>query len=164
MTKTYNVVSNQNLNNLFKRSKYYKVDLGTAITMEKNGERIISDKDHFAASYNYQYKTFIYAQGKIGNIRFYTDHGILEDKIAAYLDLEEFVFDYDKDYVAKKGVESYIGHILKQVDELNSERIETIKQEQEDKKTKVGTPDKLKMNPGSVTYEDLQAYIRNKRI
>jgi hypothetical protein len=167
MKKTYYVVTNLKIIQEFKKSRYFRVSLGMSVTTEKNGERILSDKDSFAASYNYQYKTSIYAQGMIGNIRFYVDHYIREDKIAAYLDLEEFVFDYDESFIKEKGIDAYIGHLLINVDE----RFEKIKQkEKEDyeKKVnappKVGDPNKLINNPGAVTYEDIMEYMRKKRI
>ena len=56
----------------------------------------LSNKDDFAFYYNNMYKTTIYAQGSIGNIKFYTDHFIKDDKVAFYYDKEEFIFDFDE--------------------------------------------------------------------
>lgn len=132
-----------------------------AITMERNGERILSDKDHFSASYNYQYKTTIYAQGNIGNIKFYTDHFIKDDKMAFYYELEEFVFDYDNQFISEKGMDAFLGHILKNVDDMYIER--TSKGKEDVKIQKPGKADLLTTNPGAVTYEDIKAYVQSKR-
>jgi len=163
MVKTYNVVTNQKVIQTIKKSKYFKVNLGMAVTMEKNGERIISDKDQFSISYNFQYKTTIYAQGNVGNIRFYLDYGIHEDILAIYYDLEEFLFDYDQDFIAHKGVDAYIGYLLKEVDDRYHEKVQKDKEKAEEKNQKIGSPDKLTINPGAVTYEDIQAYMKTKR-
>lgn len=167
MKKTYYIVTNLKIIQEFKKSRYFRVNLGMSVTMEKNGERILSDKDQFAASYNYQYKTSIYAQGMIGNIKFYIDHYIKEDKIAAYLELEEFVFDYDENFIKEKGIDSYIGHILMNVDEKFDDRKKKEKEEYDKKvsgPTRYGDPDKLIKSPGSVTYEDIVEYMKRKRI
>ena len=163
--KTYNVVTNYRIIQKIKEgSKYYRVNLGMAVTMpDKSGERVMSDKDHFSVSYNYQYKTTIYAQGNIGNIKFYTDHFIKEEKMAFYYDLEEFIFDYDREFVAEKGIDAYLGHVLKSVDEMYEEIVKKKKEEKENP-IKKGTPDMIINNPGAVSYEDIKAYIQSKKV
>lgn len=164
MRKEYFVVTNQTIMNEIKRSKYFKVNLGFSITLEKNEERVLNDQDKFAISYNYQYKTTILAKGSIGNIKFYVDYGILEDHLAFYYDLEEFVFDLDKDFIKENGLDAFLGRCLRLVDEGYEKIKKDQKEKEELKDLKVGTPDKLKLNPGAVTYEDLQAYIKSKRM
>lgn len=164
MKKEYNIVTNYKIITEIKRSKYFKTNLGMSVTMDKNGERLISDKDLFAASYGYQYKTSIYAQGTIGNIKFYIDHYIKEDKIAAYLNLEEFVFDFDPKYIMEKGIDSYLGYILKSVDQQYEERTNKIKKEAEEKEKKMANPELVITNPGAVTYDDIKAYLQKKRL
>ena len=135
-----------------------------SITMEKNGERLLSDKDQFAASYNFHYKASILAKGNIGGIKFYVDYYINEDKIVFYYNLEEFLFDYDKKLAIEKGgIDPYLGYLLKQVDELYEERMGINKQKSEEP-IKSGNPDMLIKNPGSVTYEDVKKYIQQKKI
>lgn len=164
MTKIYNVVTNYRINQEIKdSSKYYRVNLGTAVTMERNGERVLSDKDHFSRSYNHQYKTTIYSQGNIGNIRFYTDHFIREDKMAFYYELEEFVFDCDYEFISEKGIDAYLGHLLKNVDDMYQDRMNKNREIAENKQ-KIGNPDILTKNPGAVTYEDIKAYMQTKKI
>ena len=163
MKREYFVVTSQTIMNEIKRSKYFKVNLGFSITLEKNEERVLNDQDKFAISYNYQYKTTILAKGSIGNIKFYVDYGILEDHLAFYYDLEEFVFALDKEFIRENGLDAFLGKCLRLVDE-GYENIKKSRKEKENKEIKIGTPDKLTLNPGSVTYEDLQAYIKSKRI
>lgn len=162
--QTYNIVTNQKIIGTIKKSKYFKVNLGMAVTMEKNGDRVISDKDKFSVSYNYQYKTTIYAQGNVGNIKFYTDYFIKEDKLALYCDLEEFLFDYDESYIIEKGIDSFLGKILKEADDLYKERVQKTKEDKEIKEEKVGDPNILAKNPGAVSYSDIQAYLKNRKI
>ena len=167
MKKSYYIVTNEKIIQFFKKSKYFKVNLGMSVTLEKNGERLLSDKDTFAASYNYQYKTCIYAKGLIGNIKFYLDYYIKEDKIAAYLDLEEFIFDFDQNFIIEKGIDAYIGHILLQVDNMYEEKK---RKEREEYERKINNPvvagkaEKLIKNPGAVRYEDIVEYMKSKKI
>lgn len=162
---SYNIVTNSKGIRAFRTSKYFVVNLGMSVTMfDKQGERVISDKDHFAVSYNYQYKTTIYAQGNIGGLKFYTDHGIHNDntKIAIYYDLEEFIFDYDEKKIIENGIDSYIGYLLKSVDTMYEERMNLNKVKEEEKEKSVGVPEKLTMNPGNVNYDDIKEYLKNK--
>jgi hypothetical protein len=112
---TYNIVTNFEINQFLKQySKYYKVDLGQSITMEsRSGDRVLNKNDQFAFVYNTYYKAHIVRQGKIGDIIFYTDYRIKEDVVALYIDNEEFMHSFDSAMVREKGVDAYLGHILK---------------------------------------------------
>ena len=48
----YNVVTNSRLIAEFKKSKYFRTNLGIVNTVEKNGNRLLNDKDKFAHFYN----------------------------------------------------------------------------------------------------------------
>ena len=112
MNEPFNIVTSFNIISEIKvGSKYFRVNLGLASTVEsqKSGDRVLNDKDQFAYSYNNQYKTTIYAQGNIGNIRFYTDHYIKDDVLAVYYNLEEFVIPFDRNLVREKGIDAMIG-------------------------------------------------------
>lgn len=163
MLKSYNVVTNQNVIHSIKKSQYFRINLGMAVSMEKNGERILSDKDQFSISYNYQYKTIIYAQGNIGNIRFYLDYGITDDKIAVYYELEEFLFDYDKTFIIEKGIDAFVGFMLKSVDDQYKEMMKRNREKSEERVQKVGNSEMLIKNPGSVTYEDVKKYMQERK-
>lgn len=166
MNKVYYIVTNQKIIDLFKQSRYFKVNLGMAITQDKNGERVISDKDTFAVSYNYQYKTHIMAKGMVGNIRFYLDHGINNNDniIAGYYELEEFIFELDTDFINEKGIDAYLGHILMAIDDKYKSQMDEQKKAYQESKAKVGNPDILKANPGAVTYEDIKEYLKKKNL
>lgn len=161
-----NIVTNREIIDYIKRnSKYFKVNLGFSATVEdKSGERILSHKDEFAYSYNVYYKTIIYAQGNIGKIRFYTDHQILEKKIAVYLELEEFLYEFDVKEIEELGnIDNYLGKIIGEVEE----KVKKIKEEKDIKDIKEedykkGDADKIFKNPGAVSYEDLKEYLRRK--
>ena len=90
------IVSNFQVLQSFKNSRYFRVSLGLVPTVEKNGSRIYNDKDKFAKFYNMQYNTTIYGQGNVGDIRFYVDHYIKGTSFAVYTeDLQEFLFELD---------------------------------------------------------------------
>lgn len=160
-----NIVTNFQLVNLIKAgSKYFRVNLGLVQTVEKNGGRTYNEKDRFAWFYNTRYSTTIYGQGNVGDIKFYTDHYIKEQVLAVYYgdNFEEFVFDFDVAYVNSKGVDAYLGNLLKECDA----RFEELKQKNELKKLEEkpkGDPSKIKNNPGQVSWEDLKAYMEEKR-
>ena len=160
----YSIVTNFRINQSFKsKSKYFKVSLGQVSTTDSNsGDRVYSQKDTFAYFYNTTYKTTIYGQGSIGNIKFYTDHYITEDHIAMYYDKEEFIFDYDEKMVKEKGVDFYLGNLIKTIETEYKHRLEKEEEVKEEIKKQVGDPDKVLNNPGAVTYADLKAYLDKK--
>jgi hypothetical protein len=156
----YNIVSNQKIINLFKTSKHFKFSLGyTSTKKDKSGDLVLNEKDDFAYFYNIRYKTTIVGQGLIGNISFYIDYYIQDDLIAFYYNKEEFIFDLDLEIINKKGIDFYLGHLIKNCSEQMSERNQEDKRKEEDKKAYI---DKVLKNPGAVTYEDLQKYMQEK--
>jgi hypothetical protein len=168
MNEAFNIVTNFDIIREIKSgSKYFKVNLGLSSTInsQKSGNRILNEKDQFAYSYNNQYKTTIYAQGNIGNIRFYTDHYIKDDVLAVYYNLEEFIIPFDRNLVMEKGIDAMIGLVLKTVKDQYQERQDKIEKEKKamNENKREGNPDLVHLNPGSVTYEDLKAYIEKKR-
>jgi hypothetical protein len=163
---TYNIVTNYKIIQIIKSgSKYYRVNLGYSATLESNNsERVLSQKDEFAYFYNTMYRTTISGQGNIGNIKFYSDHYILEDKIAFYYSKEEFIFDFDSKLVKEKGVDFYLGHLIKEIETEYQERLKKKEEEIEIKKNIVGNPNNIIKNPGAATYEDLLAYMEKQRL
>ena len=81
----------------FKKSRYFRVNLGLVQTIDKGGRRLFNEKDKFSHFYNNQYRTTIYGQGNIGDIKFYTDHFIKDDTFAVYYTdtFEEFLFNFN---------------------------------------------------------------------
>lgn len=162
----YNIVTNYKINQVFKnKSRYFRVNLGLASTVESNsGDRVLSQKDSFAYFYNTNYKTTILGQGSIGDIKVYTDHYIMEDKIAFYYDREEFIFDFDDKMVNEKGVDFYLGYLIKEIETEYQDRIKEKEKVVEEQKVQVGDPSKIFENPGNVSYSDLKAYLEKQRI
>jgi hypothetical protein len=160
----YNVVTNAMVMNEVKKCRYFKMNLGLAATVDKGVKRDYNDKDKFAYNYSNTYKTFIYAQGNVGDIKFYIDHYIKDPVMAVYFsdNFEEFLFDIDFDKIKEKGIDSFLGYILKEVDTQYEERLrENTLKKAEPKKS--GNPDLILQNPGAVTYEDLKAYLEIER-
>jgi hypothetical protein len=149
--------------NHFKKSRHFIQSLGLVATIEKNGRRAFNDKDSFAYHYNSQYKTTIYGQGSVGNIKFYTDHYITDNSFAVYYGdtFEEFIFKIDLDIIKEKGIDFYIGHIIKNVDLEYQERKKNDEIKKMEQKPE-GNPDMVFQNPGAVTYADIKAYLDKK--
>lgn len=159
----YNIVTNYRINQIFKqKSKYYKIDLGQAITLEsRHGDRELNANDQFAYSYNTYYKTGILRQGNIGDIRFYTNHQILEDIIQLYIGVEEFIHKIDFRKLDEVGIDAYLGEFLKNsTEELESRGETTVETDYTAEDELIA--EKIRTNPGSVRYEDLQAYMKRQ--
>jgi hypothetical protein len=158
-----NIVSNTLVVNEFKKSRFFRKNLGLVTTVDKNGSRVYNDKDRFGLFYNTQYKTTIFAQGNIGDIKFYVDHYISSNTFAVYIgdNFEEFIFEFDKKLAVEKGLDFYVGHILKMVDEKYDERVKNNELKKLEAKPS-GDPDMVLKNPGNVSYADLKAYIDKK--
>ncbi len=159
-----NIVTNFQILQEIKKSKYFQVNLGFVPTVEKNGQRVFNDKDRFSQIYNGNYNTTIYAQGKIGNIRFYTDHYIQDPVMGVYCgdNFEEFVVNFDSKKLREKGIDGYLGSIIKEAEEQYDELLKTNAIKEIEEKPK-GNADKLTSNPGGVTWEDVKAYLEKER-
>jgi hypothetical protein len=157
-----NIVSSYQTLQEFKKSRYFRVSLGLVPTVEKNGSRVFNDKDRFAKFYNIQYNTTIYGQGNVGDIKFYVDHYIKDSSFAVYSDdFQEFLFQLDPLMIREKGIEFYLGHILKTTEEEYDERVKMNELKKIEEKP-VGVAEKVFSNPGNVNYEDLKAYLAEK--
>jgi len=166
-----NIVTNYRIIQEFKKYKNFTVSLGYSSTTKNGDNRVLNEKDKFAFFYNKRYNTTIYGQGCMGQkISVYTDHFIKGNQIAIYYDFEEFIFDFQWDVCREKGIEWYLGSLLKQIEEqLEKEK----EKERERKSIKIeerqgGNPYKLvpghpEYNPGSVTFEDVKAYKEAQR-
>jgi hypothetical protein len=159
-----NIVCGSHLANIFKTSKYFRQNLGLVATVDKNGSRQYNQKDRFSFFYNTLYRTTIHAQGNIGNIKVYIDYYIRDNIIAFYYseNFEEFLFNYDDSLYKTKGMDFYLGHLIKLVEEeyeLKKKKEELKKLEEKPR----GNPLKVISNPGQVLYEDLKAYLDEKR-
>lgn len=158
-----NIVSSYGVSRLFKTSRYFRQSLGLVATVEKNGQRVFNDKDRFAKYYNQSYRTTINAQGNVGDIKFYVDHMIHDDNFAVYVgeSFEEFINTFDHDLVEQKGVDFYLGHLLKLAEEAYDEKKKNDELKKIEKEE--GVAEKVLKNPGSVTYEDIKAHMEQKQ-
>jgi hypothetical protein len=158
-----NVVTSASLIHKFNRSKFFRKNLGLVSTIDKNGTRIYNDKDRFLLFYSGIYKSTIFAQGNVGDVKFYIDHYIGGPTFAIYSgdNFEEFIFEFDEQMVSDKGIDFYIGHLLKTVDEKYEERVKNNELKKMEQKP-TGNADNILNNPGNVTYEDLKAYLEKK--
>lgn len=156
----YNIVTNSFVMCEVKKCRYFKVNLGLASTVENNGNREFNTKDKFSFYYNSQYKTTIYAQGNVGDIKFYVDVFVKDTIMAVYVgpEFEEFILNVDFKIIKEKGVDFYLGHILKQVEEEHEERIK-LNVEKKIEQRPAGNAEIVTFNPGAVRYEDLKAYL-----
>jgi hypothetical protein len=160
-----NIVSAYQNLQTFKKSRYFRLNLGLVSTVEKNGDRTYNEKDKFSFFYFSQYNATIYGQGNVGDIKFYTDHFIKDNTIAVYYgdNFDEFIFTLDPNYIKEKGVDSYLGYILKSVEEQYEERKKKDELKKIEQKRQVGNAEKIFKNPGQVNYEDLKAYLEKQR-
>jgi hypothetical protein len=159
-----NIVASYQTITEFKRSRYFKINLGLVATVEKNGKRTFNPDDKFSYYYYSQYKATIYGQGNVGDIKFYADHFIKDNTFAVYYGdtFEEFLFNFDRVMVSKNNIDFYLGHILKSVEEQYEERVKN----KELKKLEVqpeGNAENILKNPGNVNYADLKAYLKTKQ-
>jgi hypothetical protein len=159
----YNIVTNSFVVYEVKKCRYFKTNLGLASTVDKGGNRTFNDKDKFSFYYNTQYRTTIYAQGNVGDIKFYTDVFIKDPVMAVYVgpEHEEFLIDVDFKLIKEKGIDFYLGHILKEVEIKHEERIKENSEKKAEPKP-VGNSEMITFNPGAVRYEDLKAYLEKQ--
>jgi len=158
---SYNVVTSSKIMKEIKKSKYFKVNLGIVNTIDKNGNRILNDRDKFAYFYNSNYKTTIMAQGYIGDIKFYVDYYIQADVLAFYYNYEEFIFDFDWEMYREKGIDSYLGHLIKKLETEYQDKLKEAEKKKEEPK-RTPNPDLIMKNPGAVTYDDIKAYLEKQ--
>jgi hypothetical protein len=156
----YNIVTNSIVMSEVKKCRYFRVNLGLASTIDKNGNRELNDKDKFSFFYNSQYKTTIYAQGNVGDIKFYVDLFIKEPLMGVYIsdEFEEFIIEVDFELIKEKGIDYFLGYILKKVEEEHENKIK-LKAEKKIEKKPEGNADLVTINPGAVKYEDLKAFL-----
>ncbi len=158
----HNIVTGLNTILEIKKSKYFKMTLGLSTTkIDRSGERVLNDEDKFSFFYNQKYKTPIYMQGKIGDINFYTDHYIQTGKIMIFYTKEEFKFELDRQLIKEKGIDFFLGSLLKKIETEYEDRIKKSKEENIETKREADANMILK-SPGAVTYDDLKAYMERR--
>ena len=158
----YNFVTSPNLANIWKGSKLFKTSLGRSIT-KKSGEdkrkMEINNKDVFVKFYLEKKNKVPYLVGNIGQLNFFKDHYLKNDDITIFYSDKEFNFEHNEEKLKKEGVNSYIGSFIKEIEEKYSDELVDVKPIDV---TKEGDPRNLFKNPGTASYEDLKAYLKEK--
>ena len=159
----YNFVSSHIINQEFKKSKYYKTNLGRALSVKENERRVfkVNDEDLFVKFYLHKYNAVAYSEGTIGQINFFVDHHIKGDIIVVFYKEKDFLFEHNPGLLLKKGIDGYIGSFIEEIETKYLEEIENAKEiELED----IGNGDSsnISMNPGNVSYEDIKKYYKEK--
>jgi len=161
----YQIVTGLNIMTDIKKSPYFRQNLGFSNTVDTDQGRVFRETDGFQYFYNTKYKTNIFGQGNIGNIMFYTDHYIIKDEVALYKDKDEYIFPYDRSVIKERGINFFLGSLLKKLAEEEGQRVKDIANEavrREEDKCKADS-EKIFENPGSVNFDDLQEYLKKQR-
>lgn len=160
----YNVVTNYTIITEIKKCSYFKTNLGLSATIEKNGNRVFRENDQFSYRYNMVYNTTLLGQGNVGDIKFYTDHLIRDSILVVYVGpyYDEFVIKVDFNEIKEKGIDNFLGGVIKEVEILYEERNKLRVEEKEQKKERVGNPELILKNPGSVSYDDIKEYLEQQ--
>jgi len=168
----YKFISNKNVINKFKSSKYFKRDLGKVFisSKAKNENKFdLTQQEDFVKTY---YKTTngvkLLKEGNIGQIEFYSDHTIGNNVIVYYDNTYDFNFIHNEKNMLDVGIEKYLGSMIKEIETKLLPNIkEQYKQQQapqvseEDKV--LMAKQKIKTNPGSVTYDDIKEILKSKK-
>ena len=77
-----------------------------------------------------------------------------------YLDREEFIHQFNYGIISEKGIDGFLGHILK-ISEEEYEKINS-NQNEDTNSQRIGDAEKVVQNPGSVRYEDLKAFMEKQ--
>jgi len=84
------------------------------------------------------------------------------DSILINYDDVDIDFIFDQDHVRSRGIDDYIGFLIKEIETKYKKSKEESSESKEDEI--IADPSKLFLNPGSVNYEDIIAYQKNKKI
>jgi len=98
--------------------------------------------------------------GFIGDVNFYNDSLIKENVLQLYIENEEFFIPWDNKTIMEMGFDAWLGKILKE----NTEKFEEMRNNQNEEviEEKKGDSQKVLISPGSVTYDDMKAYLESQ--
>lgn len=164
----YNIVTNKKVNMMFRGSKYFKTDLGRSFTVREKDDKKsfnISSSDEFMKAYFQNNRIIIYKEGSIGTLTLYTNHYMKDNVVLLNYNTMDFEFPVDKEHIISKGIDDYIGFMIKEIEtKYNKAKEESSKEVIHDENEIIADPSKLFSNPGSVNYEDIIAYQKNKKL
>ena len=161
-------ISNKSIISQFKASKLFKTDLGRSfLNTGKGGLKAdLSRQEEFVQFYHGKTNGVkLHKEGSIGQIEFYTDYTI-RDQVIVYYDQYDFTFVHNQKTMRDKGIEKYLGSIIKEVETKFLPNIKHVENEekgisQEEKMARA--QNKIKTNPGMVTYDDIKELLKNKK-
>jgi len=164
---SFKFVSNKSIISKFKSSKLFKTDLGRSFTNSGKGgiKADFSRQEDFVRNYYEANNQMLHKEGNIGKIEFYSDFRV-NNKIKVFYENYDFIFDYDMTSLRDKGVEAYLGSILKDIEinllpNMKPKKVEKIELSEEQRIALA--QQKIKTNPGAVTYDDIKDIIKAKR-
>ena len=163
-------ISSKKIIDSFKKSKWFKTDLGSVfMPASKDRKFDYTKQSKFMQYYLVTYGSKLYKEGNIGEqISFYTDWKITDSTIVVfYQDEHHFVFQYDMKVIEAKGVDSYLGSLIKVIETeylpniVHNKETVTVEDSVEDKYKRA--QEKIKQNPGNVSYDDIKDYLKMKK-
>lgn len=168
MNNNINIIANNLILNKLKTIPYYKTDLGEKFHNNFKGATGVKYYNEIVRIYSTETNRIIFKSGKIGPIGIYTDYGLRQDSLIIYLDHEKFEFVFNINILNKMSMQAYIGNLLKKISKDTDKELHDIDANEKDKKDKEeikkeGNSEKLFINPGNVSWEDLQKYKKNKK-
>ena len=159
-----NIVSSvQIINTIKTNSKYFSLDLGHSALQENKKDfsgNLLNKIDEFVFNYRVTYNTSILKQGKMGDggsIGIYTDYSMKPDIVAVYDDNKEYICEYDKEMVKNKGIDSFLGYLIMEINKTNN-NIDNMESGESIK----GNKERIFLNPGSVNIKDIEEFLKNK--
>ena len=163
----YKIVSGRSVISQLKMSKYFKVDLGKSFMGNSKGElkADLSRQEEFDKFYHNKYNTKIFKTGSIGKIEMYIDNNLYDDIVLFYED-HDFSFKHNTKIMREGGIEKYIGSMIKEIETNYLLKIQADKKAEEeltaDQKIHIAQ-NKIKTNPGAVTYDDIKEILKRKK-
>lgn len=158
--ETWNIVGNNfYINYIQENSKYFKKELGKSLTVEKNEDREMREKE-FASWYYDKYKCLIFKQGVIGTLHFFIDYRLKENFIGFFRKEDPDVHQYGVEWDIEKGenIDAWLSMKLQDVDNTIA-----YNKDKESKETTTGDGEKLIQNPGSVSWNDIKDFYQRKK-
>ncbi len=161
------VASHKTIQKIKKGSKYFKPNLGMSFTVDDKKGRVLrfNDSDTFSKFFYEKTSRMPYAQGEIGTINFFVDHYITDHLVLCYYNNEEIAFEFIDQTAEQKGIDAYLGSMIKKVESIYTE--EVVEKKENATKAEIekmpGDPNKVFTSPGTATYEDVKAYLRSKK-
>lgn len=163
-----NIVTNNVILAKIKTIPYFETDLGSSF--RRKGKRGAQDSiDYgtpFVENYYMQNRRLLMKSGSIGTINVYTDYSIDRNSIHIYKDgvLYDFIFNHN-DLSVSGNIQSYLGSLLKKIGKDTKEKVPSIIADKKPDEANIVevNKEKIMLAPGRVTWEDLQAYKKNKK-